>query len=223
MKRGSGWLLVSTILTIAIAAAVLFVSPLTLVLLDRFFVLDWSRLSNIGQSYTGVSALLSAGALIAVVVTVQLQIKQARLTQQQATKSMQFELLRLVLNQPDLYGPIVGFSDRNMNKREIRQHAFATMWIRYASFVYETGEIDESVLREELFAETFASEEGRRWCHNALPSWDRSASRHPHRREFVSIMHEEYGKAVSNALSADTTTTHPTNREGTRQEGGSKP
>lgn len=137
--------LIAAIATLTIITVlVLFASPLLLVLLDNFMVLDWSRLSSIGQSYTGVSALLSAGTLIAVAVTVQQQSKQTRLARQQATKIMQFELLRLALNEPGTYGPVVGYWESGEGDRNCRQHLFTTMWMWYVSFAYETGEEPET-------------------------------------------------------------------------------
>lgn len=214
MKRlPSRSLVLTGMLTIVTAVIIIVVSPLILVLLNKFLNLNWIQLSNIGQSYTGVSALLSAGAFIAVAITVRLQAKQTRLIQQQATRTMQFELLRMVLNQPEVYGPIVSGPIHQSNKDHERQHLFATMWIQYACFAYQTNEVGEDILRNEIFAFTFAGEEGRRWYRTAFPYWTQFAGKDKTIGKFVSIMKEEYDKAVSYAPSPDESTSGTTNSE----------
>jgi len=69
------------ILMTLVVVTLLVVSPLLLVLMNNVIAVDWSQLSNIGQSFTAVSAILSAGALFAVALTFRLQAKQTRLIQ----------------------------------------------------------------------------------------------------------------------------------------------
>jgi hypothetical protein len=201
------------VLTVVISVIILLVSPLILLLVNKLFILDWSLLSNIGQSYTGVSALLSAGAFIAVAITVWLQAKQTRLIQQQATRTMQFELLRMALAQPELYGPIVNGPMHQSNSDHERQYLFTTLWIQYARFAYQTGEIGEDLLRSEFFALTFASEEGRRWYRTAFPYWVQFAGNDQVIGKFVSMMQEEYDKTVAYAPSPDPPTSDNINSE----------
>jgi hypothetical protein len=78
-------------MAVAMASLILFISPLSLLLLNKLLVLDWGRASVISGKVTlGVYTLLSAGVLVAVAVTVQAQAKQTELARQRATKAMQF-------------------------------------------------------------------------------------------------------------------------------------
>lgn len=189
-----------TIMAVVIAVLILFVSPLALLLLNKLLVLNWDLLSNIGQSYTGVYTLFSAGALVAVAVTVQAQTKQTVLAQQQATKDLQLQLLSLGLSYPDMYGSIFGYCGDDQNhSTQYRQDIYVNMWMRYASFAYETDEIGEVILCNDILPKVFATEEGRRWYRMTFSSWVLLAAdhRHPRLQKFVSIMEEEYNNAVA--------------------------
>jgi hypothetical protein len=74
---------VRSLIALGGAIGVLLVSPLLLAIADALLTVDWARLSEIGQSYTGVSALLSAVALVGVTISIRLQAKQTALMQQQ--------------------------------------------------------------------------------------------------------------------------------------------
>jgi hypothetical protein len=85
-------------LGIIIGLLVVFMSPLILVGVGELLRLDWTRVTAIGQSYTGISAILSAFALMGVVHSINLQSRQVDITRSQAVRAMQFELLRLAMS-----------------------------------------------------------------------------------------------------------------------------
>jgi hypothetical protein len=74
-RSATGRLLKYCTLTVGIVVA-LALSPLFLIVLEASFRVNWTRLSEIGQSYTGVSALLSAAALVGVAFSIRLQTRQ---------------------------------------------------------------------------------------------------------------------------------------------------
>jgi hypothetical protein len=56
---------------------------------------DWARLSNVGQAYGGVSAVLSALAFCGIAVSLAFQWQQVRISQVVASRERHFELVRL--------------------------------------------------------------------------------------------------------------------------------
>jgi len=127
---------------------------------------------------------------------------------------MQFELLRMVLDQSEIYGPLIGINRGSKDDHEQSRQLYITMWIRYADFSYRTGTISDDTLRNEFFALVFASEAGRRWYCRAFPVWIQMSDHDPSLKKFVSIMQEEYNKAVAQALSPDVPTPDTTTSEG---------
>ena len=66
---------------------------------------DWAKLSNIGQTYGAASAVLSALAVGGVAISLFLQANQGRANQVQMVREYQRELVRMLLDDPDLYLP----------------------------------------------------------------------------------------------------------------------
>src|SRR5215471_21034949 len=58
--------------------ALVLISPILLRQLDRIKGIDWSLLSNIGQTYGAASAILSAVALIGISISLLVQVRQAK-------------------------------------------------------------------------------------------------------------------------------------------------
>lgn len=88
-------------LFLVIVVGLVLVSPFALTPFSRFET-DWQRLSEIGQAYGGISAILSAVAVIGVVVSLAIQSKSAVLDREQAMRTMHFDLLALALSDSDL-------------------------------------------------------------------------------------------------------------------------
>ncbi|MFJ8006254.1 DUF6082 family protein [Streptomyces fagopyri] len=64
--------------------------------------LNWGKLSNISQTYGGLSTLISTAALVGVVASISYQARQDRIQNQEAQRSAHRELLILSLNDPEL-------------------------------------------------------------------------------------------------------------------------
>src|SRR5262245_16444045 len=93
--------------TISVAATILAVALLWPVLttITESSNINWHALSEVGQAYGAVSAVLSGLALGGVVVSLLIQQRQARTSTQYAIRERHFDLLKLMLDQPDLmYG-----------------------------------------------------------------------------------------------------------------------
>src|SRR2546430_12427958 len=98
-------LLLGAAVAVTVAAVVL--SPFLLGALGGFGV-NWTRLSEIGQTYGAVSAVLSALALGAVAMSVSIQARQARAEQIQAVRGFHLDLVRLQLDDLATYMPCLG-------------------------------------------------------------------------------------------------------------------
>jgi hypothetical protein len=162
---------VMVVLAVICAVAVLILSPLVLLLVGALFHVDWTQLSNIGQSYTGISAILSAGALIGVVISIRLQSSQNVTIQRQLVREMQFGLLRLAMEDQ------VCASIFRLQKYDVYTHedykktVYLTQWMRYLQFGYLNGEMSQRDLQEILENEIFLNNENRMWWGRARSSW----------------------------------------------------
>src|SRR2546430_9173902 len=131
---------------VVIALAAVALSPFLLGALDRFGV-DWTRLSEIGQTYGAVSAVLSALALGAVAISVAIQARQARADQIQAVRGFHLDLVRLQLDDLPTYLPCWGPLDLPGPQAQ-RRHIYTGLLFSYGSMGYGVGEISEPWLRK---------------------------------------------------------------------------
>ncbi len=77
------------------AAGAVIVSPLAIGWLSLVPSVDWTRLSEIGQTYAFISGLISALALFAVAGSIRVQARQTRIQQLQTVRAMQFDLVKM--------------------------------------------------------------------------------------------------------------------------------
>ncbi len=91
-----------TVSSLFVAAAMILVllSPLGIYELVAVHHTNWERLSYVGQTYGVVSALLDAAALVGVVVSLLLQVRETALSRVQAGRSRHFELIQMAMQDP---------------------------------------------------------------------------------------------------------------------------
>src|SRR5215469_14491248 len=128
--------------------ALVLISPILLRQLDRTRGINWPLLSNIGQTYGAASAILSAVALLGISISLLVQARQAKTERVRIMRERQMELLRITLDSPDIYGPIVGA--RGQSALDARRHIYITMWMNHARMNFETGELSQESLRAEF-------------------------------------------------------------------------
>lgn len=174
--------------------AAIFFSPLLLILWERPKGINWNRLGDIGQTYDGTSAVLSAIALLAVAASLVIQARQSRHERVLHSLDRQFDLLNLVLERPNLYGPLVGWSDTSDGK--VRQRVFVSLWINMLQMRYEMNTETETEIRKELQL-TFMSDFGRQWWHAEQQWWSAEHATSKAQQKFDRMLHEEYGKVIS--------------------------
>jgi Family of unknown function (DUF6082) len=191
--------------TLVLALGIGFTAILGLVIFSPFALaelahsrLNWSQLSNIGQTYGAVSALLSSLALAGVIISLLYQARASRTMNEQVTRTLHHELLRMEMGDPSLmtavgapWGlPIPAEASR------IRQYLYIQMWVSFLAGNYLIGETDELAVRYIAANELFRSQAGRDyWKSVGQTQAEGSKGR---RKQFFQILGEEYEKTLSN-------------------------
>lgn len=190
----------------AIAVFLIFIttfgSPLLLLLVSATFKLDestWMRLSNIGQSFSGISAVLAAVALVALAYSSTLQARQIRIAQLQAIRSLQLETFKLAIADPQL-SAAWGVNATNVADYERwRVRAYTNMCMMYIHTGFRAGEMTEAAVRRSAREELFVTSAVREFWGLAKDVYYTEFKHDDLGRRFVEIVNEEYEDAVSRA------------------------
>jgi len=182
----------------AIAIGVLGVAILVAVILSPFFIaaagkhtsLDWNFLSAVGQSYGAASALLSGVALCVLAVSVRVQVQQTTVSQLQAARSMQLDLIRMAVEDPE-YRAVLGEDLMSLGSSRWKEHTYLNLWIMYLQMAYLTGAFDDDGVRRALKGEFFNGVAGRRYWPVARVAFRAEASTRQHSR-FLLLVEETY-------------------------------
>jgi hypothetical protein len=140
-NRSLGWAAIVTFSSLALIPA----SILLLVLADRFSPVDWGRLSDVGQALGIASALLSGGALIALVISLRLQSQQTKVMQFQSMRAMRQELLNSAMGN-ERHLAIWGFAPWT-SPEEIEMRAYFASVFSYYQTSFGLGAFPEQELR----------------------------------------------------------------------------
>lgn len=196
-SRGSGAsiarpvLLVCIIALVLVSAGLVVASPLALRGLDGK-AQDWSRLSDIGQTYGAVSAIIAAIALAGVVISVVIQSREARAARRTAQRGHQLELLRMAMDDPR-YMEVWGRYLTDSFTAE-SQFTYANLIFSFWHAEYMLGEISDLQLRASS-ANVFASVPGRTyWQHTGTRWRDIYSGRRA--RRFYEVAEETYQEAI---------------------------
>jgi hypothetical protein len=179
---------------LAVCSVVLIlISPLGL---ERFATIkrvNWAQLSDIGQTYGAVSALIAGIALAGVAISLFLQAHTFTLSRIQATRTFHFDLIKYTIENPHIM-PSWGFApEPGSTMEDIQRLAFVGILTGFWVMCYEVGTINADELRNN-FAELFSGEAGRNWWKT---TWDGRSNTTGSRRlrNAVRIMREEFKKA----------------------------
>jgi hypothetical protein len=168
-------------------------SPLAMQSFADSDTLDWSVLSNIGQTYGAVAALLTALAIGGVVASLLVQGKEMRIAREQAARSLHQGLIHMAIEDPTLI-PVFGIEWDHASVGHTRQQLYANLWITHFRSVFELGYITENELRLAL-ADLFRGEVGRACWATSREAFIAGFTSRRHRK-FGDIVEGEYARAV---------------------------
>jgi hypothetical protein len=144
---------------------------------------------------TYLSTVLSIAALLAVATALFVQQYQARVTQMVGVRERHFELIKLMLEHPEL--------DYNATKRDTTDDRMTaigmSLWVAHWNTLWHIDKLDEKALRFNL-ADLFADPDARTWWQKVGSGWSSKGSRRE--RRFIEIVTEECANAVAHPSSA---------------------
>jgi Family of unknown function (DUF6082) len=190
--------IVSIVIASIAFLALVVLSPLALRVVASSFGVNWSDLSNIGQTYGAVSALITALALGGVVISLLYQARDVSASRSQAIRTFQFELLRMELEDADLMwasGAPWGTAAPT-DYGHLRRHIFVHMWLSYWEGQFLLKEMSSRSVRSAA-RELFNGEPGREYWENSGNG--RLASNEGRRLQFLRIIDEEYRNAIKSS------------------------
>lgn len=163
---------------------------------------------------TDLPTIISIAALLAVAISLLVQQQQARTAQMVDVRERHFELIRLMLEHPEL--------DYNATPRpesDDRQTAIGmSLWVAHWNTLWHIGKMDEKALRFNL-ADLFASADARAWWQKVGDGWSSKGSRRE--RRFIAIVTEECDAALGRPGPASAA--KPAELATARKQGGGRP
>jgi hypothetical protein len=175
--RRSRFVFVVSVVGVVLAALfVVALSPFVLRAVAFWPGMDWAKLSNIGQAYGAVSALVAALALTGVAASIFVQIREVRHNRWEAGRARHFELMRIAMDD-SFYRQV--FSVGGIPEDVARLSGYINMILEYWTMLWEFGDATEYQLRKDL-KDILATNAGRTY-------WN--AHRNP-RREYASTKRE---------------------------------
>jgi Family of unknown function (DUF6082) len=158
---------------------------------------NWNQLSNIGQTYGAISALISSLALGGVIVSLLYQARDGRTAREQSIRTLQHQLIRMQMEDPAFMTatgapwnlPIPAES------ASIREYLYIHMWVLFWAGNYVMGEMTMPSIKQTAKNELFNSKAGRTyWAAVGRNMMETSAGRY---NRFFRILDEEYQKIVA--------------------------
>jgi hypothetical protein len=183
---------------IAVLGLVIF-SPLALEVLAHSRR-NWSQLSNIGQTFGAVSALLSSLALGGVVISLLYQARDSKTANEVANRQFQHDLIKLELEDPSLMTAIGAPYGLPIppDFASIRQFLYIQMWVSFLAGSYVIGGSSEPGIRHIAATELFRSAAGRSYW-EAVRQTQLEISK-GRRKQFFRLLDDEYEKALSRSV-----------------------
>lgn len=153
---------------------------------------DWAVLSEIGQAFGVISAMISAIALLGIVRSLYLQRQQTNIAQYQAVRGLGTELLQLALREPRYLAPWgIAVADDTKAAQDRAYHILVFAYFKMAFVVGLLREIELEFTTREAFTHQSvrAFWEHARTIYLADTSNDRA-------HQFATIVETAYASAV---------------------------
>jgi Family of unknown function (DUF6082) len=196
-RHGLPFILVITACLTAICVIAL--TPLALTGLQGLSK-EWAKLSNVGQAYGAVSALISSLALVGVVVSLLFQARAGRTAREQSIRTLQQQLIRMEMEDPALMSAVGAPWGLPIppESAKIREHLYIHMWTSFWAGNYVVGEMTDPAVRKMARGELLNSIAGRTYWANIrdnVLSTNEGKYRH-----FALIVDEEYRKVMADNI-----------------------
>ncbi len=191
MATGRVAFTVATAVLVLVAIGLVVGSPWALGVLNGSD-LDWARLSDIGQTYGTISAIVAAVALLGVVSSLIIQAREARAARLNAHRGYHAELMRMAMDDPrymECWGPYLTETFDSES-----QFTYVNLIVSQWYAEYLVGSISDRSLRGNA-SSVFASVPGHKYWEAAGANWRDNYSGRRVRR-FHLILDETYRKAV---------------------------
>ena len=143
---------------------------------------------------TILSAIISIAVLVPVAIALFAQQRQLRAAQMVGVRERHFELIKLMLEHPQL--------DYNATERDGTDPRLASigmsLWVAHWNTLWHIDNLDEKALRFNL-SDLFADPDARAWWHEVGRGWSSKGSKREQR--FIEIVTEECASATVKASS----------------------
>lgn len=150
--------------------------------------LEWERLGQVGESYGGLSAVLSGIALIAVAGSLLLQWRQARANTVHAIRQRHFELVKLAIEHPSVAMELWGHTEADVKVR-----LYSNLQMVHWAMLADLESASLTIIRTSA-ARLFGNPAARKWWSSARTSWLNDTSERV--RLMAETVDEEYEQAV---------------------------
>lgn len=180
------------LLLVIVSVGLVVLSPLALRALDNGAEVDWNRLSNIGETYGAVSAIVAAVALLGVMISLVIQSREASAVRKSTRRAHHVELMRMAMDDPrymECWGPYLTETFAAEG-----QYTYVNLIVAHWYSEYQVGEMTDNLLRATA-ASVFASAPGRTYWRNAGTFWRDNYSGRRARR-FHRVLEDVYQEAI---------------------------
>ncbi|MEJ3742830.1 DUF6082 family protein [Actinomycetes bacterium KLBMP 9797] len=150
---------------------------------------DWPGLADVGEAYSGASAMLSSIALFGVAASLLMQRRQNRMTQLYSFKQQHLELVKLALDNPEF---LYVDGAEAASDPENRLKVYANLLVSHWAMAWDLGMISIPTLRANA-ARLLRHRIARQWWQ----AWRFSYLTSKSRKRFVDIVDEEHGRATT--------------------------
>ena len=112
-----------------------------------------ARLSNVGQAYGTISAILSALALLAVGASIAYQVRQERAQRIDSFNRILSANLDMLMQDIETFAPCIINPTEFDSPEQMRQYFFTSAWLNNLRTMFELGAYSENQLRKEAIGD----------------------------------------------------------------------
>jgi TPR repeat protein len=182
------------VIVVVLAALVLVVvSPLAVRAISTIPGMRWQNLSNVGQTYGAISALVAALALVGVAVSIFIQARETRHGRVVAARTRHYELTRMAMENP-LY--MRAYSTSTSSEDDDRLMAYINLLLEFWRMMWEFDDFPANHLGEVTAPNLFATAAGRDYWHRFGEALSGSYSDTKKNREFYCILNNAFTAAA---------------------------